>query len=272
MGEPMNDALGVSAFSTIHFSLDDDLGFWRSAGITNVGLSWQKLEAAGPAAAVRVRDAGLRITSVLARGFPLDQPNEWPAHEHRLQTAVDAAISLDAECFAMTTGCAGAMTWEAAADAFAAATEPVIASCRAAGIPLAVEHTNSLRVDIGFLHSLRDAVDLTRALGIGVVMECNACWAERDLANTIAAGIDVIRLVQVSDYTIGSLSTPDRCVPGDGDIPLARIVGRLLHAGYAGVFELELIGPRIEAEGYASAIPRAVNAMEAMLAEDQARV
>ncbi len=103
-------------------------------------------------------------------------------------------------------------------------------------------------------------------------MECNACWAERDLANTIAAGIDVIRLVQVSDYMIGSLSTPDRCVPGDGDIPLARIVSRLLRAGYAGVFELELIGPRIEAEGYASAIPRAVNAMEAMLAEEQAPV
>ena len=268
----MNDALGVSAYSTRNFSLDDDLGFWSSAGITNVGVSWQKLEAAGPDAAVRVRDAGLRVTSLFARGFPLDQPHEWPTHEHRLQTAVETAISLNAECFTMTTGCAGVMTWEAAADAFAAATEPVIASCRAAGIPLALEHTNPLRVDVGFLHSLRDAVDLTRALGIGVLMECNTCWAERDLAHTIAAGIDVIRLVQVSDYTIGTLSTPDRVVPGDGDLPLARIVGQLLRAGYQGVFELELIGPRIEAEGYASAIPRAVNAMEAMLAEEQARV
>jgi sugar phosphate isomerase/epimerase len=272
MGEPMNDALSVSAFSTIQLSLDDDLRFWSSAGITNVGLSWQKLEAAGPHAAVRVRDAGLRVTSLFTRGFPLDQPHEWPTHEYRLQTALEAAISLDAECLAITTGCAGAMTWEAAADAFAAATEPVIASCRAAGIPLAVEHTNSLRVDVGFLHSLRDAVDLTRVLGVGVVMECDACWAERDLAHTIDAGIDVILLVQVSDYAIGSLSTPDRCVPGDGDIPLARIVGRLLGAGYAGVFELEVVGPRIEAEGYASAIPRAVNAMEAMLADAQARV
>jgi hypothetical protein len=105
-------------------------------------------------------------------------------------------------------GLCGRHVWEAAADAFAAATEPVIASCRAAGIPLAVEHTNSLCVDIGFLPSLRDAVDLSRALGIGVVMECNACWAERDLANTIAAGIDVIRLVQVSDYTIAASALP----------------------------------------------------------------
>jgi sugar phosphate isomerase/epimerase len=36
-------------------------------------------------------------------------------------------------------------------------------------------------------------------------------------------------------------------VPGDGDIPLARRVGELLAAGYAGAFEIEMVGPRIEA-------------------------
>jgi sugar phosphate isomerase/epimerase len=57
---------------------------------------------------------------------------------------------------------------------------------------------------------------------------------------------------------IGSLSTPDRAVPGDGDIPLARIIAALLDAGYQGAFELEMVGPRIESEGYESAIARGV--------------
>jgi len=95
----------------------------------------------------------------------------------------------------------------------------------------------------------------------------NACWAERGLAETIAGAIDVIRLVQVSDFAIGTLSTPDRLVPGDGDIPLERIIVRLLAAGYTGVFDLELIGPKIDAEGYASAVPRAVDALGSMLAD-----
>jgi sugar phosphate isomerase/epimerase len=96
-------------------------------------------------------------------------------------------------------------------------------------------------------------------------MEINACWAERDLAATVRAGVDTLRLVQVSDFAVGTLSTPNRLVPGDGDIPLARIVGDVLAAGYAGCFDLELIGPAIDAEGYDTAIPRAVAATDALL-------
>ena len=93
-------------------------------------------------------------------------------------------------------------------------------------------------------------------------MEINACWAERGLDATIADAVDRLRLVQVSDFAIGTLSTPNRLVPGDGDIPLARIIGQVLDAGYDGCFDLELIGPAIEAEGYAAAIPRVVERLD----------
>ena len=97
-------------------------------------------------------------------------------------------------------------------------------------------------------------------------MEINACWAERGLGDTIADGVDRIRLVQVSDFAIGTLSTPNRLVPGDGDIPLARILGQVVDAGYDGCFDLELIGPAIESEGYESAVPRSVTRLGELLA------
>ena len=96
-------------------------------------------------------------------------------------------------------------------------------------------------------------------------MELNACWAERSLADTIAAGVDRLRLVQVSDFAVGTLSTPNRLVPGDGDIPLERILGQVLAAGYEGAFDLELIGPRIEEEGYRSACRRSIDQLGDML-------
>src|SRR5262249_16785389 len=130
---------------------------------------------------------------------------------------------------------------------------------------LALEHTHALRADIGFVHSLRDAVDLARRAGTGVCMEINACWAERSLYATIADAIDTIALVQVSDYAIGTPSTPDRLVPRAGDIPLARIIGALHDAGYAGDFDLELLGPRIDEEGYDTAVPRAITALDKLL-------
>ena len=71
--------------------------------------------------------------------------------------------------------------------------------------------------------------------------------------------------MQVSDFKVGTVASSQRLVPGDGDVPLARILGIVLDAGYRGVFDLELIGDAIVAEGYDAAVPRAVDALGALL-------
>jgi sugar phosphate isomerase/epimerase len=248
------------------WSLEEDLAFWERAGVTNVGLSLRKLEAAGLDAGVAlVSAAGLRVTNLLGLGFPLADRARWPAHQRRLVEAADAARAVGAGCMVLTTGPAGPLTWEEAAEALAEALEPVVAACRRRGVPLALEHTNSLRADVSFLHTLRDAVDLARSLDVGVVVELNACWAERGLRQSLASAVERAALVQVSDYVVGTLRTPDRAVPGDGDIPLARLIGWLEQAGYAGVYDIEMMGPRVEAEGYEPAIRRALSRVEALL-------
>jgi sugar phosphate isomerase/epimerase len=264
----VHDRISVSAISTFDWSLADDLAFYARAGITNVGVSVAKLERHGwDDGAQRVVDAGVRVTNLIGLGpFHLAHPERWPAQQERLVRALDVAARVRAECLIFTTGPAGPLPWDEAADALEAAMAPVLAESRARGIPFAIEHTNPLRVDVGFVHSLRDAIDLGRRLGTGVCMEINAAWAERDLAATIRDGVDALRLVQVSDYAVGTLTTPARLVPGDGDIPLGRIIGDVLAAGYAGCFDLELIGPAITAEGFESAIARAVAHLEALLA------
>jgi sugar phosphate isomerase/epimerase len=54
-------------------------------------------------------------------------------------------------------------------------------------------------------------------------------------------------------------------VIGDGDIPLERLLAMILDAGYAGMFDLELLGPKIEAEGYLSATRRSLERASEML-------
>ena len=91
-----------------------------------------------------------------------------------------------------------------------------------------------------------------------MILELECCWYERGLEELIRKNIDMITLVQIGDYKIGSLSSPNRAVIGDGDIPLERLLKIILDAGYEGMFDLELIGPRIEAEGYLSATRRSL--------------
>jgi len=259
--------VSLSAISTFEWALDEDLAFYADAGITNVGISVAKLERAGwESGTRRVADAGLRVTNLIGLGpFHLDAPRSWDEQRERVRRVLDTAEAVGAECVVLTTGPAGRLPWEEAADALEAALASILADARARDIPFALEHTNSLRVDVGFVHTLRDVVDLARRLGTGVCMEVNACWAERGLADTIIAGADTLALVQVSDFAVGTLSTPNRLVPGDGDIPLERILGQVVAAGYDGCFDLELIGPRIDDEGYAAAARRGIDRLAAML-------
>jgi sugar phosphate isomerase/epimerase len=244
--------LCVSQISSWGWSIEEDLAFYAETGVHTVGVALRKL--AGADDVERIAAAGLRVADVIGVG------------QARVREGLDVAARLGAPTVVLTTGPAGTRPWEVAADAFAEAMAPIVDRARATGVDLALEHTNSLRADVGFVHTLRDAVDLARRLDIGVCMEVNACWGERRLGETITDGIDRIRLVQVSDYAIGTTTTPDRLVPGDGDIPLERILGQLLDAGYEGLFELELVGPRIEAEGYRSAILRSLAHLGGLLA------
>jgi sugar phosphate isomerase/epimerase len=262
----------VSAISTFDLALDEDLAFWHRHGIGTVGVSVAKLERFGwPEGAKLVADAadrGLRIANLIGLGpFHLAKPASWPQQQERLVRAIETAAAVGAECMVFTTGPFAPLTWEEAADALDTALAPITAEAASRRVPFAIEHTNSLRVDVGFVHTLKDAIDLARRFDVGVCMELNACWAERGLEATIRDNIDRIRLVQVSDFKVGTVASSQRLVPGDGDIPIARILGIVLDAGYPGVFDLELIGDAIRAEGYDAAVPRAVDALGSILTD-----
>jgi sugar phosphate isomerase/epimerase len=262
----------VSAISTFRLSLADDVAFWSAHGITNVGVSVAKLEAygwdAGTELVVDAVGRGLRVVDLIGLGpFHLANPRGWDAQRDRLARSIETALVVGANTIVFTTGPFAPLTWEEAADALEAALAPILREARARGVDFAIEHTNSLRVDVGFVHTLRDAVDLARRLDTGVCMELNACWAERGLATTIRENVDLIRLVQVSDFKVGTLASSQRLVPGDGDIPTRRILRELVDAGYRGFFELELIGDAIIAEGYDAAVSRALQVLDGMLQE-----
>jgi sugar phosphate isomerase/epimerase len=108
---------------------------------------------------------------------------------------------------------------------------------------------------------------LAERSGVGVGLDVFACWTEAGLEDTIARVMPRCHLIQVADYVYGDRSMPGRAVPGDGAIPLRRILDRALAAGYAGGFDLELVGPRIDAEGRLDATRRAGEHLTALLDE-----
>jgi len=250
--------------------LEQQLAYWPQLDVSRVSVLGPQLDGEG---GIRVRDAlaaaGLQLETVVhpfSSAHPLDAPAEILLQARaNLSARIGAAASLGAKSIYMTTGGHGSLTWEQAAEAFAQAIAPCVAEARAAGIALMIENAPPQYADLHIAHTLRDALALAELAGIGVCIDLPGCWTEADLHTLIAQAVPRCHLVQVSDYVLGDRSLPSRAVPGDGAMPLQRLLGWLLDAGYAGAFDLELLGPRIDQEGHLAAAQRSVHNLGEML-------
>ena len=252
----MHPRVCVSAISTFNLSLAEDLAFWDRHDIDTVGVSVAKLERFGWDEGTKlVADAvgrGLRVANLIGLGpFNLAEPGELaeatgPAralrrHRGRGRRRVHGVH--DRAVRAAHVGGGGR-------PARSGARRPCCARRRRA----ASRSRSSTRTRCASTWASCTRSRTRSTSRAGSTWAC--AWSSTRAGpsarsqQTIRAGIDRIRLVQVSDFKVGTVASSQRLVPGDGDIPIERILGIVLDAGYEGVFDLELIGDAIIAEGY----------------------
>ncbi|WP_232492487.1 sugar phosphate isomerase/epimerase family protein [Novosphingobium kaempferiae] len=240
------------------------LDFCRSIGVQHCTLAAPRLQSDTDRAAAR--DSSVRIGCInhLFAVHPDLERDTGAAVEGLLHT-IELAREIGAPSIYLLTGGRGALSWETAAQRFADLIAPCRDAAQKAGVALLVENASPLNADIHMAHTLPDATLLARIAGIGVCVELHACWTEAMLRDNLADALPLAGLVQVSDYVLGDRSTPCRAVPGDGAIPLEAILRDVLDLGYRGLFDLELVGPRIAAEGPREACTRSARYLSDML-------
>lgn len=257
----------MSQITTLNQSFEQDIALYRRHGVKCVGISLAKLNAVGfERARQLLREAGMAVSCVTTAG-PLDYSGTTIGRQRNEDAAevIRVGAQLGADCVMLMTGGDAWRSWEENALSLRPILEDFVKVAEREKIRIAIEPTHALRADTSFIHGFGDALDLVDGFDspwLGVVMELNNAWIEPRLYRNIAERTKRIFLVQVSDWKIGTLTTPQRVVIGDGDIPLVRIVKALADAGYAGWYDIELIGPAIEAEGYAAVVPRSIRAFE----------
>jgi sugar phosphate isomerase/epimerase len=244
------------------------IAFCGEIGVGHVTLAF--MPGSGPevyeSAKAALTGSGVRATNIahpFAR-YPDIEHDTGEAAE-RLNAAIAAAAMLGTPNIYIVSGGRGSLDWEAAAQRMAALITPCRESALAHGVALTVETANLLNADIHIAHTIDDTIRLAEIASIGVCIDLGACWFEGDLQAKFARAMPMTGLVQLSDYVLGDRSTPCRAVPGDGVVPLEQQIGWLLEAGYKGVFDIELTGPRIVAEGHRPAFRRAAENLSEIL-------
>lgn len=227
-------------------------------GVTKAGMARPRMLQLGWDAALGVIAKQKAKVGYLSynRMFSLKQPESWEAERRDLLQAIEAHEAFGSRIYCLTgPGPALGLTWEESKRAFLEAVTPVARVARSKSVSLMLEPTNSAFSDLHFLHTLADTLEIVEEADMDVCLEVDPCWMERGLEGLIRRAGPRIGLVQVSDRKLASRSM-DRAVPGDGIVPLERIIGWILETGFDGPLDLELWGDtgRSENEGVLRAL------------------
>lgn len=227
-------------------------------GARGISPELEQVQEAGVAQCGKLfRDAGLTVATMTHRAFGFATPEETVSARERLMRSLAIAGEIGAENVIMTTGGRGPHSWPEAARLFVEAIAPCAQAASKAGIGLGIEPTTHLWADGSLCHRLADTVALARQAGIAVMIDIFACWFDSDIEEALAAAAPLSPLAQISDYVYGDRSIPCRAVPGDGAVPFERFVPLMAGAGFTGWWDLEVIGPRLQAEGEIAGLKRA---------------
>ncbi len=260
--------LSIDAMSTFNWSFDQDLALWKELGVRYAGLLISKIDDDPTGKLARLRAAGIQSSTVIVHSFDLRDPESWDRTRAIQAAIIDLVADTGGHSVYFTPGRTTGAPWRDVLEVFAQAVAPSVAHAGKRGVHLAIEP--SLRTDVSFVNTLRDALDVAERTGVEIVVDFGNMWMERDAREVLKRAAPYIALVQICDVIIGATGKPPpggRVHIGEGELPLRRLMHEVLDSGYTGVFDLEVLGPLIEKEGYERAVRRGAASASALLTE-----
>jgi sugar phosphate isomerase/epimerase len=264
----MHPRLSVHDMCTFPLPFGEELVVWDELHAHQVGVSGRKLDTYGRDEAIAaLRDRSIVTTTVTTGSFDLASHENWEETRQDMSDAVELAAELGGSVY-FTPGRRNGRSFDEMTKTLAEAVAPCVEFARSKGVRLAIEL--SQRTDVSYVHTLRDGLDVADQIGVDVIADLGNCWMERDYEKTVRRAGERIACVQFADAVFGGFGSPPpggRAVPGDGDLPIRAFIEAAVEGGYTGPFELEQVGPLIEAEGHVPALRRGVERANALLEE-----
>lgn len=244
--------IAANEMMTYRWSFEEDIANYAQAGYAAVGVWRQKLADFGEEkGAELIREAGLTVSSLhWIGGFTGSDGRGYDDSIIDAKEAIELAASLNAGCVVAYTGSRGGHTRNHARRLARGALKEVCQHAQQCNVTVAIE---PMHIDCGsdwtFLNSLEDSLELLEDIGGDKLkIVCDAYhigFCDRAIS-ILPAAASQIGLVQLADANKPPDGEQNRCRLGEGELPLQEIVTSLCEAGYAGAFEIELLGEDVE--------------------------
>ena len=248
--------LSMNETTTFRWSFEEDVVNCAAAGIPAIGVWRQKLSDFGEEKGLElIADSKLKVSHLLwAGGFTGSDGRSFRASIEDAGDALQTAAELKAPCLVVYSGARAGHTFNHARRLLRDALTELAPMAAERNVLLAIEpmHPNCA-AEFTFLTGLDDVLDLFAAVGspqIKLVFDTYHLAHDRSVLARIPEIADQVAIVQLGDARCPPTTEQNRCLLGQGSLPLAEIVDALKRAGYDGYYDVELLGEEIETLDY----------------------
>lgn len=242
---------GVSEFTTMPWSFDEDVAHYARLGVEAIEVVEDKLDVARlDHQFAAIASVGMTVSAIQpsVRTFLASRMVPSPADPEervaRLKGSIERlARHVPGAPFITNTGAHPSGDMAEAMRVTEQSLRALAPVAAAHGVLLALEPLNPTSVNIeSAIWTVDQALSIIEATGcdeVGLCLDYWNVWQNDDVEKAIARAGDRIFTVQASDWR-DPRSFADRLVPGDGTIPLRRLLRATHDAGFSGPYVVEI--------------------------------
>ncbi|MFT5527957.1 MAG: sugar phosphate isomerase/epimerase [Pirellulaceae bacterium] len=248
--------LAINEMTTLRWTFEEDVQRYSLSEIEGIGVWRQKLSDFGEAKGIELlHEYNLQVSSLhWAGGFTGSDGVSFRDCIADCREAIATASRLDAGCLIVHSGSRAGHTSNHARRLLRNALKELLPMAEDYGVTLALEPMHAgCASNWTFLTTVEETIgtlDQFSHPNLKMVLDCYHFGFDLHWLPKIEHLVPHLALVQLGDGRIAPEGEPNRCVLGNGSVPLGEIVQRLDARGYEGFYELELMGEDLATTSY----------------------
>ncbi len=211
--------------------------------------------------------AGLTVSGVvLSGGYTDPNPDVRKCQIEHTNWSLATCRTLGTDCLLIVPGATGGLSRSLAREFTVDCLRAVAPVAHAQGVRLAIEPLHPRHCD--FINTIGEALEIVEAvddLSCGVFIDTYQVWETPHLMEEIARAGHRVFGVHLADALVHPRSLEDRRIPGEGELPLRRMIEAIEATGYTGPYALELMSPALWKSDYGELLDRCADAAGLLL-------
>ncbi|TWT83378.1 Inosose isomerase [Planctomycetes bacterium CA13] len=254
--ETRMNTLAISQLSTLRWSFAEDANAYASRGFNGIGIYRPKLEDFGLDRTIELlAEASLSVTSLSwVGGFTGSDGRGFDEAVIDAMNAVRDAANLQAGTLIVLAGGQNNHIRNHARRTLCDALKEIVTIAKEFGVRLSLEPIHpGCGDEWSFVNDLQSTLDIIETVGsphLGLVLDTYHVGMDEEVVRWLPDVVPHLHLVQLGDARHSPLGEMNRCLLGEGCVPIRTILETLREYDYNGPLEVELIGEDVESLSY----------------------